>query len=109
MSTLQARSASLATHTDLIVSRLRLDNGYSDDQEFLRDTTRKFLESEVPLTTVRALAEDPAGFDRGWWKRGAELGWTSMLVPEELGGGSLGGGLIDLIIIAKEFGRLVTP
>jgi alkylation response protein AidB-like acyl-CoA dehydrogenase len=32
-----------------------------------------------------------------------------MLVPEQLGGGSLGGGLIDLIIIAKEFGRLVSP
>ena len=86
-----------------------MDNGYSDDQEFLRDTTRKFLESEVPLTAVRVLADDPAGFDRGWWKRGTELGWTSMLVPESLGGGSLGGGLIDLVIIAKEFGRLTTP
>ncbi len=86
-----------------------MNNGYSDDQEFLRDTTRKFLESELPLTAVRGLADDPAGFDRGWWKRGAELGWTSMLVPEALGGGSLGGGLIDLIIIAKEFGRLTTP
>lgn len=86
-----------------------MDNGYSDDQNFLRDTTRKFLEAEVPLTTVRDLAESQDGFDRGWWKRGAELGWTSMLVPEELGGGSLGGGLIDLIIIAEEFGRLATP
>ena len=86
-----------------------MDNGYSDDQEFLRDTTRKFLESEVPLTAVRVLVDDPAGFDRGWWKRGTELGWTSMLVPESLGGGSLGGGLIDLVIIAKEFGRLTTP
>lgn len=87
-----------------------MDNEYSDDQNFLRDTTRKFLESEVPLTAVRALAEgNPAGFDRGWWKRGAELGWTSMLVPEDLGGGSLGGGLLDLIIIAEEFGRLASP
>lgn len=86
-----------------------MDNEYSDDQNFLRDTTRKFLESEVPLTAVRALADDPDGFDRGWWKRGAELGWTSMLVPEELGGGSLGGGLLDLIIIAEEFGRLASP
>ncbi|MBJ22746.1 MAG: acyl-CoA dehydrogenase family protein [bacterium] len=86
-----------------------MDYAYSDDQEFLRDTTRKFLESEVPLTAVRELAEDGAGFDRGWWKRGAELGWTSMLVPEDLGGGSLGGGLIDLVIIAKEFGRLTSP
>jgi alkylation response protein AidB-like acyl-CoA dehydrogenase len=58
---------------------------------------------------VRTLADDPDGFDRGWWKRGADLGWTSMLVPEELGGGSLGGGLVDLAIVAQEMGRLVSP
>lgn len=63
----------------------------------------------MPLPVVRALADDPDGFDRAWWKRGAELGWTSMLVPEELGGGSLGGGLVDLAIVAQEMGRLVSP
>jgi len=40
---------------------------------------------------VRTLADDPTGFDRQWWKRGAELGWTSVLVPEALGGGSVSG------------------
>ena len=82
----------------------------SEDQEFFRDTTRKFLESEVPIDTVRKLADEPAGFDRDWWRRGAELGWTSMLVPEEHGGGSLAGeGLLDLMIVAEELGRLVSP
>ena len=41
--------------------------GLTDDQQFFRETTRKFLEQEAPLTTVRALAEDPDGFDRAWW------------------------------------------
>jgi alkylation response protein AidB-like acyl-CoA dehydrogenase len=87
-----------------------MDLDLSEDQEFFRDTTRKFLESEVPLDTVRKLADEPAGFDRAWWRRGAELGWTSMLVPEEHGGGSLAGeGLLDLIIVAEEMGRLVSP
>ena len=27
----------------------------TEDQEFFRETTRRFLESEVPLTTVREL------------------------------------------------------
>ncbi len=84
--------------------------GLTDDQRFFQETTRKFLEQEAPLTTVRALADDPDGFGREWWARGAELGWTSFLVPEADGGGSLSGeGLVDLAIVAEEMGRLVSP
>jgi len=82
----------------------------SPDQELVRDTTRRFLASQSPLTTVRALADDPRGFDPAWWRQGAELGWTAMLVPEEYGGGSLTGqGLLELAMIAEEMGRLVAP
>jgi alkylation response protein AidB-like acyl-CoA dehydrogenase len=82
----------------------------SQDQVLFRDTTRKFLESSSPLTVVRRLADDPAGFERDWWRRGAELGWTALLVPEELGGGSITGqGLLDLVLVAEEMGRLVAP
>lgn len=84
--------------------------GLNSDQELFRRTVRQFLEREVPLSTVRELTDDPAGFDRTWWRKGAELGFTSMLVPEKLGGGSLSGqGLCDLAIIAEEAGRLVSP
>jgi alkylation response protein AidB-like acyl-CoA dehydrogenase len=82
----------------------------SHEQELFAETTRRFLESSCPLTTVRQLADVAAGFDRDWWRRGAELGWTSMLVPEELGGGSVSGeGLMDLVLVAQEMGRLVSP
>lgn len=84
--------------------------GLTKDQEMFRRTVRQFLERESPLTRVRELADDPAGFDRSWWRRGAELGWTAMLVPEKLGGGTLSGyGLLDLAIVAEEMGRLVSP
>jgi len=84
--------------------------GLTDDQQFFQETTRKFLEQEAPLTSVRALADDPDGFDRAWWARGAELGWASFLVPEDDGGGSLSGeGVVDLAIVAEEMGRLVSP
>jgi alkylation response protein AidB-like acyl-CoA dehydrogenase len=87
-----------------------MDLDLSEDQEFFRDTTRKFLESEIPIESVRKLADHPAGFERSWWQSGAEMGWTSMLVPEEHGGGSLAGeGLLDLVIVAEEMGRLLTP
>ena len=27
--------------------------------------------------------------DRSWWRRTAEMGWTSALVPEDFGGGAV--------------------
>lgn len=88
-----------------------MDLRLTDDQQLFRETTRKFLETTSPLATVRQLADsEPAGFDPKWWKRGAELGWVSMLVPEEDGGGSVSGhGLVDLVLVAEEMGRLVSP
>lgn len=82
----------------------------TDDQEFFRDTTRRFLAAECPLTTVRSLAASDDGFDRGYWRQGAELGWTSLLVGETHGGGSVSGdGVVDLTIVAEAFGRQVAP
>src|SRR5258706_13308746 len=82
----------------------------SEDQEFFRETTRRFLESEVPLTRVREWADTEAGFDRGWWRKAAELGWTGLFVSEAHGGGSLSGQpLCDAVIVAEEMGRLVAP
>jgi alkylation response protein AidB-like acyl-CoA dehydrogenase len=87
-----------------------VDLDLTPDQELLRDTTSKFLHATVPLTAVRALAENPDGFDRAWWQRGAELGWTSLLVAESRGGGSISGaGLRDLALIAEEMGAMVSP
>jgi alkylation response protein AidB-like acyl-CoA dehydrogenase len=80
------------------------------DQLLFRDTTRDFLEKEAPLTKVRELAAGPVGFEPRWWRRGAELGWTSMLVAPALGGDSISGsGLLDMAIVAEEMGRLVSP
>jgi alkylation response protein AidB-like acyl-CoA dehydrogenase len=87
-----------------------MELGISDDQQLMVDTTRRFLDSEVPLTEVRGLHEQGGGFDRSCWRRGAELGWTSFLVGENLGGGSISGaGLMDLVLVAEEFGRSVSP
>ena len=87
-----------------------MDLDLTPDQELLRDTTRKFLQTTVPLTEVRALAENPDGFDRAWWRRGAELGWTSLLVDERRGGGSVSeAGLRDLALVAEEMGAMVSP
>ena len=61
------------------------------DQELFRDTTAKLLNELVPVGELRRLRDDPVGFDEEYWRRGAELGWTSLLVSEDRGGGSIGG------------------
>lgn len=80
------------------------------DQRFFQTTTRDFLAGTVPIETVRALADAGTGFDRDWWRRGAELGWTAMLVPETLGGGSVSGHpMTELALVAEELGRAAAP
>src|SRR5581483_9573784 len=63
----------------------------SADQEFFRATTARFLAELAPVDELRRRRDDAVGFDPDYWKRGAELGWTSLLVSEENGGGSISG------------------
>jgi alkylation response protein AidB-like acyl-CoA dehydrogenase len=82
----------------------------SSDQDFFHETTARFLDESVPPGIVRELRTDPTGFDRGYWKQGAELGWTSLLVDEAHGGGTISDeGLVDLGLVAYEFGRHAAP
>src|SRR5262249_41038628 len=89
---------------------LSVDFELTDDQQLFWETARKFLDSECPPAAVRAVAAEPAGFDRAWWQRAAALGWTSFFVPEALGGGTVSGRpVLDLVIVAEELGRHVGP
>ena len=73
-------------------------------------TTQSFLEKEASLSRLRELHEAGTSFEPDWWRRAAELGWTSLLVPEELGGGSVSGdGVQDLALVAELAGRTVAP
>jgi alkylation response protein AidB-like acyl-CoA dehydrogenase len=82
----------------------------TEDQEFFRSTTARYLAEKVPPETLRAMRDDPVGFDWAYWRQGADLGWTSLLVAEERGGGSISDqGLIDLGLLAYEFGRCAAP
>jgi alkylation response protein AidB-like acyl-CoA dehydrogenase len=80
------------------------------DQDLFAETTRKFLEAECPSPKLRELGSTESGFDSELWRRGAELGWTSLVVPEEAGGGSVSGsGILDLVVLAYEFGTHAAP
>ncbi len=82
----------------------------SSDQELLRDTAARFIESTCPLPLVRNLIGSETGLPEGYHRAAGELGWFAMLVPEEQGGGSVSGeGLCDLAIISEERGRALQP
>ena len=82
----------------------------SPDQESLRDSTARFLADKATPAALRSLRDDPAGFDAEYWRQGVQLGWTPLLVDPAHGGGSVSGnGLVDLTLIAYEFGRHAAP
>ena len=83
----------------------------SEDQEFFRETTRRFLESEAPLTTrARALGHRRTGSSATGGGRRPSSGGPALFVPEAHGGGSLSGHpAVDAVIVAEEMGRLVAP
>lgn len=86
----------------------RLDR--TPDQEFLAHTTARYLDAVAGADTLRGLRDDATGFDPGYWQQGCQIGWTSLLVSEGAGGGSVSGhGLIDLTLLAYEFGRHASP
>jgi alkylation response protein AidB-like acyl-CoA dehydrogenase len=87
---------------------MRLD--LTEEQQLFRETTNRFIASTSSLEVVRELHDTPDGFDRGRWRQAAELGWATMLVPEDHGGGSVSGQpLTDAVIVAEEMGAQLTP
>jgi alkylation response protein AidB-like acyl-CoA dehydrogenase len=73
-------------------------------------TTRAFLDRHATLAHQRALRAEDRNVDATWWHQAAELGWTGLLVPEDLGGGNVSGsGLHDLAAIAEQIGHTVAP
>ncbi|RAV15433.1 acyl-CoA dehydrogenase [Mycobacterium colombiense] len=82
----------------------------SPEKILFTSTTQAFLEKEAPLRRVRELHAEGTSFDPAWWRRAAELGWTALLVPEELGGGSVSGnGFADLATVAEQLGKTLAP
>lgn len=84
-----------------------MDFGFSEEQELLRSSVRKFLDERAPLAEVRKLAQSRDGFARGLWKEMAELGWLGLCIPEAHGGAGLG--WVDLVVLLEETGRSLFP
>lgn len=81
---------------------------FSDDQKFLGNEARKFLESECAIDKVRTvLDDDDKAFNENVWKKVVEMGWLGAAIPEEHGG--LGLGMLEMCVLAEEMGRVIAP
>jgi alkylation response protein AidB-like acyl-CoA dehydrogenase len=79
-----------------------MDFDFTDDQEMLRDTVRKWVEKDYDFERRRATVK-AGGFSRESWKGLADLGLTGLAVPEAQGG--MGFGPVDAMVVMEELGR----
>ena len=58
-----------------------MDFGLSPDQVLLKQTIRRWLDTECPTPRVRAIMESDGGHDPRLWEGLAELGVPGLQVP----------------------------
>src|SRR5207245_6438024 len=77
---------------------------FSEEQEELRRSVRRFLEDKSPTSEVRRLMETTQGHDEAVWAQmGKELGLQGLHLPEAYGG--QGYSFVELVVVLEEMGR----
>src|ERR1700733_4599326 len=79
-----------------------MDFAFTDEQNLLRETVRKLMDTHAPPEYIRRLDREQ-GYPYELYEKWVEAGLLSMPFPEEYDG--LGGSVIDLTIIAEELAR----
>lgn len=81
---------------------------FNEEQRLLQDTARDFLNSNAPVDALRTLRDsrDETGYSTELWQQMAELGWASIILPEQYGG--LNFGFMGLGAVVEETGRTLT-
>ena len=76
---------------------------FTEEQEELRSQARGFLGEFSPSDQIRKAMESEAGYDPELWGRiSTELGWPSVVIPEEYGGLELS--YVELTALMEEMG-----
>ena len=81
--------------------------GLNENQEFLKNSARKFFAGECPSAEMRRLAETDTAYDATLWTKLAEQGYTGIIFPEVYGG--VGLGKVELMLLMEEAGRALLP
>lgn len=80
----------------------------NEEQRLLQDSAKDFLAGSAPVNALRKLRDDrdETGFSTELWQQMAELGWASVILPEEYGG--LDFGFTGLGVVLEQTGRNLT-
>ena len=79
-----------------------MDFDFSDDQEMLRDSVRKWVDKAYSFEHRRGIVKQ-GGYSKQSWKDLADLGLLGLQVPEAHGG--MGFGAVDAMVVMEELGR----
>ena len=82
-----------------------MDLAFTDEQDMLRSAVRGLCADAAD--SVRALENDPKGYDEAFWQGLAAMGLTGLMTPEVLGGSGMG--LLDAVVVYEELGRSLVP
>ncbi|MFT4826647.1 MAG: alkylation response protein AidB-like acyl-CoA dehydrogenase [Halioglobus sp.] len=80
----------------------------NEEQRLLQGSAKMFLASNAPVAALRKLRDetDATGYSTELWAQMVELGWASIILPEEFGG--LDFGFAGLGVVMEEAGRNLT-
>jgi len=84
-----------------------MDFEFSEEQEALRASVRRFVDERAPLPWVRDRYDDLRGTTDPVAQGLADLGLLGLLVPEAHGGA--GGGMVDAALVLETLGRALYP
>ena len=82
-----------------------MDLAFTEEQDMLRDAVRGLCADAAD--SIRALEDDPKGYDEAFWQGLAAMGLTGLMTPEALGGSGMG--LLDAVVVYEELGRSLVP
>ncbi|MES2106728.1 MAG: acyl-CoA dehydrogenase family protein [Pseudomonadota bacterium] len=80
-----------------------MDFSFSDEQQMLLDTTRRFVAREYGFEARNRFRRQAGGFSREIWQGFADLGLLAINVPEQHGG--LGGGPLETMLVMSALGE----
>ncbi|MEC4720877.1 acyl-CoA dehydrogenase family protein [Noviherbaspirillum sp. CPCC 100848] len=81
-----------------------MDFTFTEEQQMLQDTTRRFIAKDYGFEARRQIKEkSPEGFSREVWQSLADIGLLSLNVPEDDGG--LNGSAIDNMLVMNAVGE----
>ncbi len=84
-----------------------MDFDFTEEQGMLRDVAREFLTEQCGPEHARKMFEDKLGYDKGTYRKLADLGLLGLPFPESYGGAGLG--MVEQAVVLEEMGRVAYP